>query len=82
VNNFIKQQISRNNNKFNDTNSCIKYFSRTSLLLDFQRQKRKYKVRSQESNKKMSEIIKCIKRNDENSIIISPLKEKKINLKS
>jgi hypothetical protein len=40
LNNFVKQQISSNNNNYDTIKSCVKYFSRNNLLLDSQSYKK------------------------------------------
>ncbi len=75
LNNFIKQQISSNNNNYDTTKSCVKYFSRNNLLLDSQRVIKKKRQWSQESKSRFSFTINSIIKNKENNINVTPLKK-------
>ncbi len=75
MNNFIKQQISYNNNNRFRTQSCIQYFCRKNMLISDQREKRFQKKWSEESKNDFSQTVRYIIDNKENNKKISPKKK-------
>jgi hypothetical protein len=62
LNNFIKQQISSNNNNYDTTKPCVRYFSRNNLLLDSQRvikKKRQWQAYHLSGFQPDSPVLRC-----------------------